>query len=231
VIVVGVDGSRASADALRWALAEARRRAHRVLLVHAGDAADPGGAAPSTVVLKHQRFAGRVAPDVDVSAEVVPGAVADVLIGLSPGAELVVVGGRGRASLARSALGSISQQVALHAECPVVVVPEGSSQLSMRRIAAEAAEPDAGEDPVTTFAEAEAERWGATLFLVRPLEPPQGFAAALLAAAADADLAVVGCRHSDEEFGCRIGTVPATVLAGATCPVALIGRDDRALSH
>lgn len=142
-IVVGVDGSEASRDALRWALEEARLRGSSVLAVHAwqppaipADVAPVPMHVPAYDVTELQPrleeaartsldrtvsdVAGR-AEDVDVRTAVIQGAAATVLIDSSRGAELVVIGSRGRGGFAGLLLGSVSHQVAQHAACPVVI--------------------------------------------------------------------------------------------------------------
>lgn len=64
------------------------------------------------------------AGDVDGAVErrVAKGHAANELIAASRRADLVVVGCRGHGGVAGTLLGSVSQRVATHAECPVVVV-------------------------------------------------------------------------------------------------------------
>ena len=57
------------------------------------------------------------------SSRVINGHPAAELIRMSTGAELVVVGSRGRGGFRRMLVGSVSQAVLQHAECPVAVVP------------------------------------------------------------------------------------------------------------
>jgi nucleotide-binding universal stress UspA family protein len=45
-----------------------------------------------------------------------------VLLRAAEGAAVLVVGSRGRGGFARAVLGSVSQRVAQHADCPVVIV-------------------------------------------------------------------------------------------------------------
>ncbi|UWP79590.1 universal stress protein [Dactylosporangium fulvum] len=134
-VVVGVDGGEPSLLAARWAVLEAARRAVplRVLLAYRWrvplTAFAPGGELAETaqqladmMVEDVAREVSTVAPEVVVQAAAVPGHPADVLVKAGAGAALVVVGTRGRRAATGALLGSVSQQVAIHATCPVAVV-------------------------------------------------------------------------------------------------------------
>lgn len=54
-------------------------------------------------------------------------------------------------------------------------------------------------------------------------------AQAVLRAARDAELVVIGAHHSDNPWSSRLGPVPQTVLHQTTCPVVLVGTPHRAL--
>jgi nucleotide-binding universal stress UspA family protein len=58
-----------------------------------------------------------------VAAEVVEAPAAEALITASTGADMLVVGSRGHGGFAGLLLGSVSQDCARHARCPVVIVP------------------------------------------------------------------------------------------------------------
>jgi nucleotide-binding universal stress UspA family protein len=61
-----------------------------------------------------------------VSPIAVPGSAGRALLDTATGADLLVVGARGRGAL-RGLLGSVSHQCVHHAACPVVVVPGGEA--------------------------------------------------------------------------------------------------------
>ena len=139
-VVVGVDASRDSAAALRFALEEAAWRGAEVLALYAWQISAPidaGALSDPTYVVEH-RFAAHIA-EKHVQAmveEARTDAVADVparalavednpvhaLLQAGAGADLVVVGSRGRGGFAGLLLGSVSQGVLHHADGPVVVV-------------------------------------------------------------------------------------------------------------
>ncbi|MEU5523359.1 universal stress protein [Streptomyces sp. NPDC093250] len=133
-VVVGVDGSPASYEALRWAVRYARAMGTVVEAVHAWETpSSTGWAGPVIepdfdVEQARQRFAEALSTafpgerPAELRERLVEGDPSEVLIRASEGAELLVVGHRGRGRFARAMLGSVSQRCAQHAACPVVVV-------------------------------------------------------------------------------------------------------------
>jgi len=139
VIVVGVDHSPGARTALVFAEEEARLRGATLRAVHAwqygyvgytgfeGQMPVLGGnvnelhaaaeAALETTVREALPDSG-----VEIEQRTIQGAPAGVLIDESRDAELLVVGSRGHGGFAQLLLGSVSQQCANHAECPVVIV-------------------------------------------------------------------------------------------------------------
>jgi nucleotide-binding universal stress UspA family protein len=59
----------------------------------------------------------------DVESRVVEGTPPDALFDAATGADLLVVGTRGHGRLSGLLLGSVSQKLAHHAPCPLVLVP------------------------------------------------------------------------------------------------------------
>jgi nucleotide-binding universal stress UspA family protein len=140
VIIVGVDQSEGAKEALRFAFEEAQLRRATLRAVHAWQfgyigAAGIEGSVPvlGAELDDHRSAAGAVldamvreaipdAGDIRIERRVVEGTAAAVLVEESRGADLLVVGSRGHGGFAQLLLGSVSQQCAHHAECPVVIV-------------------------------------------------------------------------------------------------------------
>lgn len=148
-IVVGVDGSDASREALQWAAAEAALREARLVAIHVfafmpltaigdpGMIPMPAGDLPGQ--LEAERTGARAeleravadafpdGPPKGFEVRLVEGDPSDSLVTEAGDAELIVVGSRGRGGLTSALLGSVSGHVIHHAACPVVVVKAPSS--------------------------------------------------------------------------------------------------------
>jgi nucleotide-binding universal stress UspA family protein len=138
-IVVGVEGSTGSRAALRWAIDEARVR-HAVVEVitaylptYVPAAPDFGYVPldPADVVDEVRKMQDEVVQavtaaidttGVEIRRTLLKGRAADTLIAAAEGAAMLVVGNRGRGGFRGLLLGSVSQQIAHHATCPVVIV-------------------------------------------------------------------------------------------------------------
>jgi len=138
-IVVGVDGSASSEQALRWALRQAEltgATVEAIIAWHFHFISSSYVVMLTDVVASSTEFrkiAERVLADTvsratsggfpaPVTQRVLEGEAAAVLIRESAGADLLVVGSRGHGGLAEALLGSVGQHCVHHAACPVVVV-------------------------------------------------------------------------------------------------------------
>jgi nucleotide-binding universal stress UspA family protein len=141
-IVVGIDESAHSHRALEWAMREAAlRRTELTVLTVIPAMASPWSSRQLTVpdepeLLQRARQAvdaavakslGELGADrpAQVHVQVLTGYPAQVLAEASKQAELVVLGSRGAGGFTTFLIGSVSNQVAHHASCPVVLVPAG----------------------------------------------------------------------------------------------------------
>jgi nucleotide-binding universal stress UspA family protein len=161
-VVVGVDGSPGSRAALEYALDEAARRGARLQVVVAAQLPDYwamayGPAAPPPVddivdgvrngvqAMVDEVLAARPAQAglVSVSVLAQAGSPAGVLLEAAEGADVLVLGHRGRGALRSALLGSVGLQCVLHAPCPVTIVrPQ-----PVREPATDRAEADRALDP------------------------------------------------------------------------------------
>ena len=133
-VVVGVEDSPECLDAAGFAFAHAAARGLPVTVVHAWWV-DPAVLAMSEVAAWAELDAdepvvvdailapwlGRY-PDVRVTRVIAREQPADALLGAAAGAELLVVGSRGRGGFTGLLLGSVSQAVLHHSRCPVAIV-------------------------------------------------------------------------------------------------------------
>lgn len=140
-IVVGVDGSDASIEALRFAMSEAQLRGVTVTAVSAWrvpaliyesawtatpvDVSVYPKMAEKTLAASIEKAGAEVA-GVSVRPFIREGQPADVLCDVAADADLLVVGSRGLGGFRGLLLGSVSQQCAHHAPCPVVILPHPS---------------------------------------------------------------------------------------------------------
>ncbi|MBV6697704.1 universal stress protein [Kitasatospora aureofaciens] len=139
-IVVGVDGSPASEQALRWAVDYARAVGGTITAIAAWEYPAfygwSGMSVPPAEGFSPEELAGKALaqsvtnvvgddPGVRISETVMPGNAARALLEAANGAALVVVGSRGLGGFSGALLGSVSRHLTEHAPCPVVVVREG----------------------------------------------------------------------------------------------------------
>ncbi|MCL3860941.1 universal stress protein [Actinotalea sp. K2] len=275
-VVVGVEGTPSSHDALVWAALAARARHCPLEIVNAvGVPYADYDVSFDEAVEQHARSLLRTeaeraleaAPGLEVRTEVDRETPARALTARSETAALVVVGSH-RMSLAERVLsGSRSYQVAAGSRCPVAVVPALPGPGTSGVVVGVDGSPDGVA--AVALAAAEADRTGTDLHVVRAWQEPAvyvsaeylvgGFdeqlaenermligesvaglaekypdlvvhqhlvreqpATALLAAAADARLLVVGSRGRHGVVRMLLGSVSHTVVIHAPCPVLVV---------
>jgi nucleotide-binding universal stress UspA family protein len=135
-IVVGLDGSRASQDALEFACRRAELSGEKVVALRGWRVgtvpvdrrgnlpAEFGDVQAKQEALLAESVAGvRVDyPDIAIQQEAIAVAPGQALVDVSTNASLVVVGSRGLNAFAGMLLGSVSHEVLHRAHCPVAVV-------------------------------------------------------------------------------------------------------------
>ncbi|MFW6692301.1 universal stress protein [Streptomyces sp. MAR4 CNX-425] len=139
-VVVGVDGSAGSLEAVAAAAREAQLRGSGLRVVHAflwpAFGVYPGVAAvlPGDDELRREArkivddavaHARKAAPDVPADGEVVTGETTQVMIDESEKAPLAVVGTRGLGTFTRLLVGSTAVDLCAYGHCPVLVVRGG----------------------------------------------------------------------------------------------------------
>lgn len=134
-IVVGVDGSPASRQALRWACWEAELTAGRVVALSVRDESDllPGpefavrqrGSCRDDTAVRAalHRAVSTVTTAVPVIERVVTGIPAEELLLAAGEADLLVLGTHGHRGLSAVPLGGVTLECVRRAPCPLVLVP------------------------------------------------------------------------------------------------------------
>lgn len=142
--VVGFDGSENSTAALQWAFDHVQRLGGGTIKVVMAWSYAPtavggyglGGSLPPAESMQDVSEAGLAEalagvtppPGITIESVVREGPAAKVLVEESEGAEILVVGKRGHGGFLGLLIGSITNQVANHAVCPVVIVPSAGNE-------------------------------------------------------------------------------------------------------
>lgn len=136
-IVVGIDGSEPSRQALRWAARQAKLTGAKLHVVICWELPSLAYMSPLPAGLDFEGDTRTVlqatleeelgADAAQVETSIAEGHPAPVLVEQSKYADLLVVGSRGHGAFTGMLLGSVSEHCVTHAQCPVVVVrgPKG----------------------------------------------------------------------------------------------------------
>ena len=138
-IIVGVDGSGHSQRALEWAMHEAAVRQVPLTVLTVNEAvrgyyASMAVYADDPVRTEDARKLAQAETDevlarldeprpASVTVTAVHGFPVEELINAGKDADMIVVGSRGAGGFTRLMMGSVADQVAQHAHCPVLIVP------------------------------------------------------------------------------------------------------------
>jgi len=138
-IIVGVDGSGHSQRALEWAMHEAAVRQVPLTVLTVNEAvrgyySSMAVYADDPVRTEDARKLAQAETDevlarldeprpASVTVKAVHGFPVEELISAGKDADMIVVGSRGAGGFTRLMMGSVADQVAQHAHCPVLIVP------------------------------------------------------------------------------------------------------------
>jgi len=162
-IVVGVDGTRSSDNALRWAAEFAAKTGRSLLLVHvAHEAREAPG--PDNPLQSAEALVAAGYPDLTTVGVAATGETAVQLVRFSQGADLLVLG-RGREGFLPLRLGRVAHRVLSRAVCPTAVVPGGPRGFANTIVVG--VSDSIGGGAALRFAFAEATRLGADVVAVR----------------------------------------------------------------
>jgi nucleotide-binding universal stress UspA family protein len=251
-IVVGVDGSDASRQALQWAADQAALESRPLFLVHVVDPFSGSEGTDSRTVLDE---AAEVVewrePDVEVHQSSQVGNAREILLDHAERASLLVVGSRGRGRARSVLFGSVSVALGTRAACPVVVVrphhpgvPRRGALVGVDTTAASRAPLEFGYRMASTHGlpltvlhcvpddDEKHRRELAELVAGMTEKFPDvhmkrrltrlPVSEGILDQAVDMDLVVVGRHHRAHRHGRGVGTLAATVIEHGACAVAVV---------
>ncbi|CAB0575578.1 universal stress protein [Corynebacterium diphtheriae] len=137
IVVVAVDGSEASQNAVRWAANTANKRGVPLRLaasytmpqflyaegmVPPQELFDELQSETMDMIEAARVVVHEVAPDIKIGYVIDEGSPIDMLLDMSSDVTMIVMGSRGLGGLSGMVMGSVSAAVVSHADCPVVVV-------------------------------------------------------------------------------------------------------------
>ncbi|AWB82817.1 universal stress protein [Corynebacterium yudongzhengii] len=183
IVVVAVDGSDASTNAVRWAANTAMKRDIPLRLatsytmpqyLYAEGMVPPDElfsdlqAESMEKIEAAREIAHEVAPDILIGHTVAEGSPIDMLLEMSRDVTMVVLGSRGLGGLSGMVMGSVSAAVVSHASCPVVVVREDNHVTETNKYGPVVVGVDGSDvsQKATEYAFAEANARGAELIAV-----------------------------------------------------------------
>jgi len=252
-VVAGFDGSAASVRALDWAAAEATMRQVPLIVCHVREdravvrsvGTGPGSWAADRTLSRGVTLARQQDRRLDVVPRLLAGPAAAALLELSDGAQMLVAGTRGTGNWSWPGLGSVSNQLAARASCPLLLVPDDGIWRDGPVVVGLGGTPSSQRAAGFAFEEAHL-RHVRVLGVCWSLEPGQaegsagpwrreypdvGFsvspaprlpAAALRALADTAPLLVVGSHDAGDIPGLLLGKVAHELLQNAEHPIAVV---------
>lgn len=183
IVVVAVDGSDASNNAVRWAANTAMKRGVPLRLaasytmpqflyaegmVPPQELFDELQAETMEKIEAARDIAHEVAPDIKIGYTIAEGSPIDMLLEMSSDVTMLVMGSRGLGGLSGMVMGSVSAAVVSHASCPVVVVREDNNVTELNKYGPVVVGVDGSDisQLATDFAFAEAQARGCKLVAV-----------------------------------------------------------------
>ncbi|MET7926800.1 universal stress protein [Streptomyces sp. NPDC005349] len=140
-ITAGLDGSRESATAARWAAREAELRGIALNLVHVDERLEqhPPQQVPSTEITRRWDEAllrdatqdlRRLHPDLEITTQSLRGFPSETLCGAADTSDMLVLGSRGLGTIAGYLVGSVAAATIAGTQQPVVLVRSADADLA-----------------------------------------------------------------------------------------------------